>query len=187
MKLAIKNMVCQRCVTAVKNILEEEGLNPENITLGEVTLKEEQLTREQQNALDKKLLSAGFERIDDKKSRLIEKIRNIIIEKVHYSTGHINLNWSDIITETLPYDYKYLSNLFSSVEGITIEQYIIRQKVEKAKELIIYDELNLSEIAFKLGYSSIAHFSSQFKKITGMTPTAFKNLSNPGRKALDNV
>jgi AraC family transcriptional regulator len=185
-KLAIKNMVCQRCVAAVKNILEEEGLNPVNISLGEVNLNEDELPKEKMLSLDKKLLNAGFERIDDKKSRLIEKIRNIVVEQVHYSSGHLNLNWSDIITGSLPYDYKYLSNLFSSVEGITIEQYIIRQKVEKAKELIIYDELNLSEIAYRLGYSSIAHFSSQFKKITGMTPSAFKNL-NPGRKPLDQV
>lgn len=180
-------MVCQRCVAAVKNILEGERLEIESISLGEVKLNEDELPGEKIRLLDEKLLQAGFERIDDKKSRLIERIRNVIIEQVHYSSGQLNLNWSDIITDSLPYDYKYLSNLFSSVEGITIEQYIIRQKVEKAKELIIYDELNLSEIAYRLGYSNSAHFSSQFKKITGMTPSAFKNLSNPGRKPLDQV
>lgn len=179
-------MVCPRCVAAVKHILGEEGLNPKNISLGEVNLIEDELPKEKMVSLDEKLLKAGFERIDDKKSRLIEKIKNIVVEKVHYTSGQLNLNWSDIITDSLPYDYKYLSNLFSSVEGITIEQYIIRQKVEKAKEFILYDELNLSEISYRLGYSSIAHFSSQFKKVTGMTPSAFKNL-NPGRKSLDQV
>jgi AraC family transcriptional regulator len=186
-KLAVKNMVCQRCVAAVKKIMEDEGLKPEKVSLGEVRLHESELPKEKLIALEKKLVEAGFERIDDKKSRLIERVRNIVVEQIHYRSGHLNLNWSDFITKNLPYDYKYLSNLFSSVEGITIEQYIIRQKVEKAKELIIYDELNLSEIAYRLGYSSIAHFSSQFKKITGMTPSAFKNISNPGRKALDDI
>lgn len=180
-------MVCARCIAAVKEIFKDEGIVPENISLGEVHLKADQLSKEMLSTLDKKLLETGFERIDDKRSRLIEKIRNIVVEQIHYGSGQLNLNWSDFITKNLPFDYKYLSNLFSSVEGITIEQYIIRQKVEKAKELIIYDELNLSEIAYKLGYSSIAHFSSQFKKITGITPSAFKNISNPGRKALDDV
>ena len=178
-------MVCQRCVAAVNHILTSEGITPLQVQLGEVTLTEK-LSQNKIASIDKKLLEAGFERIDDSKTRLIEKIKNIVIEIVHHTKGSINHNWSDVLTAALPHEYKYMSHLFSSVEGITIEQYIIQQKIEKAKELIIYDELNTSQIAWELGYSSVAHLSSQFKKITGMTPTEFKKL-NPGRKALDKI
>lgn len=186
MKYYIKNMVCQRCITAVSDLLEQEGYTIKSVTLGEAEIGQD-LSKEKLSALDEKLVKLGFELIDDKKSQLIERIKNIIVEQVHHKKGSVDQNWSQILTTALPYDYKYLSKLFSSVEGITIEHFIIKQKVEKAKEQIIYDQLNLSEIAYFLGYSSVPHFSSQFKKITGMTPTAFKNLQNPLRKPLDEV
>lgn len=179
-------MVCQRCISAVENLLREKDLNILNVKLGEAEISEE-VSDEQLNEIDEELINLGFERIDNKKSQLIEKIKNIVIEQIHYKKGSIDQNWSDILTSALPYEYKYLSKLFSSVEGITIEHYIIKQKIEKAKEQIIYDQMSLSEIAYFLGYSSIPHFSSQFKKITGMTPTQFKNLQDPNRKRLDEV
>lgn len=186
MKFHIKNMVCPRCIAAVHDLLEKEGYQIISVELGEAEIAQE-LSKNQLSSLDAKLLKLGFERIDDKKSQLIEKIKNIIIEQVHYKKGAVDQNWSDILTSALPYDYKYLSKLFSSVEGITIEHFIIKQKTEKAKEQIIYDQLTLSEIAYFLGYSSVPHFSSQFKKITGMTPTEFKKLQSPLRKPLDEV
>ncbi|MGK7390799.1 MAG: helix-turn-helix domain-containing protein [Candidatus Cyclobacteriaceae bacterium M2_1C_046] len=186
MKYYIKNMVCQRCITAVSDLLEKEGYSIKNIKLGEAEI-EQDLSKNELSELDEKLVKLGFELIDDKKSQLIERIKNIIIEQVHHKKGSVDQNWSDILTSALPYDYKYLSRLFSSVEGITIEHFIIKQKIEKAKEQIIYDQLSLSEIAYFLGYSSVPHFSSQFKKITGMTPTEFKKLQNPSRRPLDEV
>lgn len=186
MKLIIKNMVCQRCIAAVDQLFKNEGFEVSNVSLGEAEIKENP-SKEELKKIDEQLLQLGFERIDDKKSQLIESIKNIIIDHVHYKKGALDQNWSVILTSALPYDYKYLSKLFSSVEGVTIEHYIIRQKTEKAKEQIIYDQMTLSEIAYFLGYSSVPHFSSQFKKITGMTPSEFKKLQNPGRKPLDEV
>jgi AraC-like DNA-binding protein len=158
-------------------VVEQEliklGLKPDHVSLGEVTLHEAELSKEQLERIDHALQQVGFERIDDRKARLIESIKNKIIDR--------KFNWSDILADELHHDYNSLSNLFSSVEGITIEQYIIRQKIERAKELLFYDELNLSEIAIKLGYSSVAHLSSQFKKITGLTPSELKK----SRKAPD--
>ena len=133
------------------------------------------------------LASLGFEVLDDNRKRLIEKIKNLIVEQVHHTEIDEKHNFSDILSKKLNKDYSYLSGLFSEVEGITIEKYIINQKIEKVKELIIYDELNLSEIAFKLGYSSIAHLSAQFKKVTGLTPTHFKRLKNKRRIAIQNL
>ncbi|HEY9007609.1 MAG TPA: helix-turn-helix transcriptional regulator [Ohtaekwangia sp.] len=180
--LHIKNMVCDRCKLVVTQELTKLGLHPAKVTLGEVELREESLTKEQQDAVDGALTAVGFARIDDRKGRLIESIKNIIIERIH----HVDMidrkfNWSDILAEALHHDYNSLSSLFSSVEGTTIEQYIIRQKIERAKELLFYDELNLSEIAHKLGYSSVAHLSAQFKKITGLSPSELKK----SRKAED--
>jgi AraC family transcriptional regulator len=168
-------MVCNRCIMAVQHELEKQGLHPLKVSLGEVVLREETISEEQQKKLDSALVELGFERIDDRKARLIESIKNKIIQTIHHSDKiSLKVNWSTMISETLHYDYNYLSNLFSGVEGITLEQYIIRQKIEKVKELLFYDELTLSQIADRLGYSSIAHLSSQFKKVTGFTPSELK-------------
>lgn len=190
MNIFIKNMVCNRCITAVQQVFEKAGLVPEKVTLGEVTLKNETLPEEKLKQLDSELLSLGFERIDDRKARIIEGIKNKIIQLIHHS-NQVNRkhNWSVILADEFHYEYNYLSNLFSSVEGITLEQYIIRQKIEKAKELLFYDELNLSEIANKLGYSSVAHLSAQFKKVTGLTPSELKKSReiDKARKPLDSI
>lgn len=186
----IKNMVCNRCVTAVQQAFEKTGLHPEKVSLGEVNILDERVTPEQLKLLDAELKSLGFERIDDRKARLIEGIKNKIIHMIHHSDRvDRKHNWSDILSEEMHYEYNYLSNLFSSVEGITLEQYIIRQKIEKAKELLFYDELNLSGIAYRLGYSSVAHLSGQFKKITGLTPSELKKSReiDQSRKPLDAI
>jgi AraC family transcriptional regulator len=188
--LHIKNMVCNRCIMVVKQELEKQGLHPEKVTLGEAVITEDHLTEAQLNILDSALLNLGFERIDDRKARLIESIKNKIIQMIHHSEKlNLKLNWSDVLSEEMHYEYNYLSNLFSSVEGITLEQYIIRQKIEKVKELLFYDELNLSQIADRLGYSSVAHLSAQFKKITGFTPSELKKSRqmDQARKPLDSV
>lgn len=188
--LHIKNMVCNRCIAAVQHEIAKIGLHPEKIVLGEVVIQESSLTNEQLNHLDERLLTLGFERIDDRKARLIEGIKNKVISMIHHQERlDLKSNWSDLLMEEFHYDYNYLSNLFSSVEGTTLEQYIIRQKIERAKELLFYDELTLSQIADRLGYSNVAHLSAQFKKITGLTPSALKKSCDPhqSRKALDNV
>ena len=187
--LYIKNMVCDRCKLVVKQELEKLGLKPEAVTLGEVTVSGE-VSGEVQKKLDAALLNLGFERIDDRKARLIESIKNAVIELIHRGDpGNRKFNWSDILSDRLHYEYNYLSNLFSSVEGITLEQYIIRQKIEKVKELLFYDELTLSEIAHKMGYSSVAHLSGQFKKVTGFTPSDLKKSReiDRNRKSLDRI
>jgi AraC family transcriptional regulator len=186
----IKNMVCNRCVTAVQQVFERTGLRPEKVTLGEISLKEDAVSDDKLKELDAALHALGFERIDDRKARLIEGIKNKIINLIHHSNRvDRKHNWSSILSEEFHYEYNYLSNLFSSVEGITLEQYIIRQKIEKAKELLFYDELNLSEIAHRLGYSSVAHLSAQFKKITGLTPSELKKsrAMDKARKPLDSI
>lgn len=182
-------MVCDRCKLVVRQELEKLHLNPEKVALGEVAVSGE-IQTEILDQLDKNLLSLGFERIDDRKARLIENIKKVVIELIHYGDpGNRKFNWSDILSDRLHYDYNYLSNLFSSVEGITLEQYIIRQKIEKVKELLLYDELTLSEIAHKLGYSSVAHLSGQFKKITGLTPSDMKKNReiDRSRKSIDHI
>ncbi len=188
--LYIKNMVCNRCIMVVTQELERHGLHPEKVSLGEVTIKEDSLTDDQQNKLDASLVHLGFERIDDRKARLIESIKNKIIQMIHHSDKvDLKVNWSTLLSDEMHYEYNYLSNLFSSVEGVTVEQYIIKQKIEKVKELLFYDELSLSEIADKLGYSSVAHLSGQFKKITGFTPSEMKKSRDidQNRKPLDSV
>jgi AraC-like DNA-binding protein len=175
MKLFVKNMVCNRCVAAVRQEFEKIGLHPEKVSLGEVEIKENSIADDVLQLLDSNLKGLGFERIDDRKARLIEGIKNKIIQLIHHSDQvDRKYNWSKLLSDEMHYEYNYLSNLFSSVEGITLEQYIIRQKIEKAKELLFYDELNLSQIASQLGYSSVAHLSAQFKKVTGMTPSELK-------------
>lgn len=187
--LHIKNMVCPRCIIAVEKLLEENGLKHISITLGTVLLLKEpdQTTLDE---LDKSLQVVGFELIDDRKSRILEKMKTLIIQTIHHTDQFdLSINWSSYLSEELGYEYNYLSGLFSSTEGITLEQYIIRQKMEKVKELLIYDELSVKEIASRLGYSNMAHLSSQFKKIIGLTPTAFKKTVKPhlSRKSLDDI
>ncbi|WP_165041403.1 AraC family transcriptional regulator [Dysgonomonas sp. ZJ709] len=186
MKYYIKNMVCERCNMVVKSELEKLRLQPLSVDLGEIELQEE-LSPIQKKQLDSKLQSLGFSLIDDKRSRLIEQIKGIIIELVHHNNSELKVNLSDYLTTRLPFDYNYISNLFSEVEGRTIENYFISQKIERVKELLVYDELTLSEIAFRLNYSSVAHLSGQFKKITGLTPSHFKNIRTEKRKPLDRL
>jgi AraC family transcriptional regulator len=174
----------------VKQELERQGLHPEKVSLGEVVIAEEGLSDDQQNKLDAALVNLGFERIDDRKARLIETIKSKVIQMIHHSDKlDLKVNWSSVLSEELHYEYNYLSNLFSGVEGVTLEQYIIRQKIEKVKELLFYDEQSLSEIAGRLGYSSVAHLSTQFKKITGFTPSEMKKSRDldQNRKPLDSV
>jgi AraC-like DNA-binding protein len=161
----------------VKSELENLGLHPIIVELGEVTIMED-ITGDMQDTFRKSLLKYGFELLEDKKSILIERIKNIIVEMIHYSDEPPLLNFSSFLSEKMNYDYNYLSNLFSEVKGTTIEHYIISHKIEKAKELLIYNELSLTEIADKLHYSSVAHLSNQFKKVTGLTPTFFKKMKH---------
>jgi AraC-like DNA-binding protein len=185
--LHIKNMVCNRCIKVVQDEFAKLDFNIEEIELGKVSVSS-QLTKDEIEEVRKVLDENGFELIDDKKSKLIDRIKTIIIERTHYSeSGFESLNTSEYISKELGHDYSYLSNLFSSVEGITIEKYIINQKIEKVKELLVYDELSLNEISYQLGYSSVQHLSNQFKKITGLTPSHFKKLKENKRKPLDEV
>ncbi|GGG87361.1 hypothetical protein GCM10007415_21380 [Parapedobacter pyrenivorans] len=184
--LFIKNMVCNRCIMVVQNELDKLGLDVKNIRLGEVIL-DKALTTEEKKKLNEALQPLGFEIIDHKKSRIIEKIKNVIIELVHYQDNDAKTNLSDLISNKLNHDYNYLSNLFSEVEGTTIEKYFIAQKIEKVKELLVYNELSLSEIAFQLNYSSVAYLSNQFKKVTGLSPSHFRQIRAVKRKSLDEV
>jgi AraC-like DNA-binding protein len=186
MRLYIKNMVCNRCIAVVRNEMETAGYHPVDVAMGTVDLEEE-LSPEKLDDLHKKLRSHGFELIDDKRSKLVEQIKTIIIQQVHYSPGRPKINYSDLLSRELRKDYSALSNLFSEMEGMTIEQYIIMQKIEKVKELLIYDELTLSQIAGEMEYSSVAHLSAQFKKVTGLTPSHFKTLKENRRQSLDSV
>ena len=186
MKLFIKNMVCARCKQAVSSILSNNGLRPLQVELGEVDI-EGRMTASQKDALQRSLTEAGFALIDDKASALIEQIKSIIIQQVHHTEEPSRENFSTLISKALHQDYSALSRLFSETEGITIEQYTIQQKIERVKELMVYDELSLSQIAFDMGYSSVAHLSAQFKKVTGMTPSYFKSLQQKSRKGLDEV
>ena len=184
--LFIKNMVCDRCIMVVQNELDKLGLDAKNVKLGEVTLTKE-ITPTEKEALVKTLEPLGFEVIDDKKGRIIEKIKNIIIDLVHHQDSDVKTNLSDVLSDKLHHDYNYLSNLFSEVEGTTIEKYFISQKIEKVKELLLYNELSLSQIADALNYSNVAHLSNQFKKITGFTPTSFKQSKDKMRIQIENI
>ena len=176
LELHIKNMVCNRCITAVKSELLAIGLHPLLVEMGVVQLEEDELDEGMRVELANRLNGLGFELLDNSRTRLIGQIKSFIIEKIHHS-GDLDekVYWSKLISDQVFHEYNYLSTLFSSVEGITLEQYIIRQKIERVKELLFYDELSLGEIGLKLGYSSTAHLSAQFKKITGQTPSQFKN------------
>lgn len=179
-------MVCSRCRMIVKQEFEKVGLHPQSVELGEIEMKEKP-SKEKLLKLSKGLQGLGFEIIDDKKGRVIEKIKNSIVKLIHHSEDYLAVPLSVHLSDTLHYDYSYLSNLFSEVEGITIEKYFISQKIEKVKELIIYDELSLSEIADKLGYNSVAYLSNQFKKVTGFTPTHYKSLKEHRRKNIEEL
>ncbi len=186
MHLYIKNMVCNRCILVVQQELDKLDIDRYKVTLGAVETTGE-LAKEKLEQLDKNLTALGFELLDNSKQQLIEKIKNIVIQRVHHADEQEQHNFSDILSSALHKDYSYLSSLFSEVAGITIEKYIIHQRIEKVKELIIYDELNLSEIAYQLGYSSVAHLSNQFKKVTGLTPTYFKQVGQNKRKPIDHI
>lgn len=188
MKLHIKNMVCNRCIKVVREELEKLGVGIDSIELGEVETRAD-LEPGQIEQVKSLLEENGFELIEDKRAKTIEKLKNYIITIIHHSEEDLELdaNYSELISKELEMDYTYLTSLFSSMEGITIEHYIILQKIEKAKELLKYGEFTLSEIAWRLGYSSVAHLSSQFKKVTGMTASKFKSLTVNNRKPLDEV
>ncbi len=179
-------MVSNRCKMEVKAQLKKLGLHFANVNLGEVEVMED-ITAEQHDKIKIALLQSGLELMDDKKAILIEKIKNVIIEMIHYSDELPKTNFSNYLSQKLSYDYTYMANLFSEKEATTIEHFIIMHKIEKVKELIIYDELTLTEIAWKLHYSSVAHLSAQFKKITGLTPSFFKSLKNRKRNTLEDV
>jgi AraC-like DNA-binding protein len=185
-KLYIKYMVSIRCKMVVREVLKKLGLHYSIVELGEVNVMET-ITEEQREQIRAELHKSGLELMDDRKSILIERIKNLIVEMVHYTDELPKVNFSAFLSEKLNHDYTYMANLFSETEGITIEHYILLHKIERVKELILYDELNLSEIAWKMHYSSVAHLSSQFKKITGLTPSYFKSLKHKRRSTLDNV
>jgi AraC-like DNA-binding protein len=170
----------------VKEELKKLGLHFIVVGLGEVEIMET-LTHDQQEKLKAGLLNSGLEIMDDKKAVLIEKIQNVVTEMIHYNDEAPKVNYSKYISERLNYDYTYLSNLFSEVKGITVQQYIIVHKIERAKELLLYNELNLTEISYKLHYSSVAHLSNQFKKVTGLTPSHFKLLKDKKRNPLEEL
>lgn len=179
-------MVSNRCKLAVKDELNKLGLHFIVVDLGEVEIMED-ITEEQKEQLKRGLGSSGLELMDDKRAVLIEKVKNVITQMIHDSEELPKVNYSDYISGKLDYDYKYLSNLFSEVKGITIQQFIIIHKIEKVKELLFYDELNLTEISYRMHYSSVAHLSNQFRKVTGLTPSAYKNLKEKKRNALEEI
>jgi len=186
MKLFIKNMVSNRCKMIVKSELEELGLHYIMVDLGVVEIMEN-ISAEQRKMLDDQLTQSGLGLLDDKKSVLIEKIKNIIVELVHYSENQLTINFSDYLSNKLNYNYTYLANLFSENQGTTIEHFYLAHKIERVKELLVYDEISLTEIAYKLHYSSVAHLSNQFKRMTGLTPSHYKELRLKKRNSLEEV
>ncbi len=186
MKLYIKYMVSLRCKMMVKEELKKMGLRYVTVDLGDVEITQD-LTAEQREELKVALSRSGLELMDDPKAMLIEKIKNVIIEMVHYADDLPKTNFSDYLSEKLHYDYTYLANMFSETTGITIEHFMIAHKIEKVKELLLYDELTLTQISYKLHYSSVAHLSNQFKKVTGLTPSFFKKLKFKRQVTLENV
>lgn len=179
-------MVSLRCKMTVKEELKKLGLKYVILDLGMVEIMED-ITSAQRKKLQENLLRSGLELLDDKKSILIEKIKNVIIEMIHYSDALPKVNYSDYISEKLNYDYTYLSNTFSEVKGVTIQQFIIIHKIERVKELLLYDELNLTEISHLLHYSSVSHLSKQFKKVTGLSPSFYKQLRQKRKGNLENM
>ena len=185
--LYVKNMVCDRCIRIVKEEMERLDLDVRSIKLGEVVVAAK--TRPDVDRVRQALESNGFELIDDKRVRLIEQIKTLIINSVHRGENEkaSSAKYSTMIANEVGYDYRYLSSLFSSIENVTIEKYIIHQKIERVKELLVYNELTLSEIAYRMGYSSVQHLSNQFKKVTGFTPSYFKSIKKNKRIPLDKV
>jgi AraC-like DNA-binding protein len=185
-KIYIKNMVCPRCIAAVNDIFKEMKVDVISIQLGQVIINCV-LDDNQRTLLSKKLELNGFELLQDQKSKLINQIKTIIIDQIHHKNQRLNINFSTLLAEKLHHEYTSISKLFSTIEGITIERFILKQKIEKAKELLFYDELTLTEIAHKMNYSSVAHLSAQFRKETGMTPSEFKKLRKPSHHPLDSI
>lgn len=179
-------MVSNRCKLAVRDELKKLGLHFIVVELGEVEIMEN-LNADKRELLKRGLLDSGLELMDDRKSILIEKIKNIIIQLIHHSDEVLKINFSDYLSEKLDHNYTYLANLFSEVQGTTIEQYIISNKIERIKELMIYGELNITEIAWKMNYSSVAHLSSQFKKVTGLSPSHFRQLKDKRRNPIEEI
>jgi AraC-like DNA-binding protein len=186
MILYIKYMVSLRCKMMVEEELKKLGLHHMVVDLGSVEILKT-ITTEQREALKINLLKSGLELLDDKKSILIEKITNVIIEMIHYQDELPKVNYSDYLAEKLDYDYTYLSNVFSEVKGINIQQFIIYHKIERVKELLLYEDLNLTEISYKLHYSSVSHLSNQFKKVTGLSPSFYKKLRRKRERNLENI
>ncbi len=186
LKLYIKYMVSNRCKMAVKDELKKLGLHFIMVDLGVIEIMET-ISNEKRLLLKEGLLQSGLELMDDKKAILIEKIKNTIVQLIHHSDEILKVNFSNYLAEKLEHNYTYLANLFSEVQGTTIEQFIISHKVERIKELIIYGELNITEIAWKMNYSSVAHLSSQFKKVTGLSPSHFKQLKDKRRNPIENI
>jgi AraC-like DNA-binding protein len=179
-------MVCIRCKMVVKDELKKLGIRHAIVELGEVEIFDG-IEQEQHNMLKKALLVSGLELMDDKKSVLIEKIKNVIVELVHYSEEPLLLKFSEYLSQKLNHDYTYLANLFSEVQGTTIEKFLISHRIERVKELLVYDEMNLTEISYQMHYSSVSHLSAQFKKVTGLTPSHFKRLKETRKTMLDDV
>ena len=186
MKIYIKYMVSLRCKMIVKEELKKLGLHFIIVDLGEIDIMED-ISNEQREQLKMALLESGLELMDDKKAILVDRIKNVIIEMIHYSDGMPNINYSTYISDKLSFDYTYLSNIFSEMKGITIQQFIIMHKIEMVKELLLYGELNLTEIAYKMDYSSVAHLSNQFKKITGLSASQFKKLKDKKRSLIEDI
>ena len=186
MKLYIKNMVCIRCIMVVKEELAKLGIEYTTVELGEVDIISP-FTNELHDQLKNRLMRFGLELIDDKKKVLIQRIKNLIVEMVHYTDEPLVVNFSVYLSEKLNHDYTYMANIFSEVQGTTIEKFIISHKIERVKELLLYNELNLTEIAYIMHYSSVAYLSAQFKKVTGFTPSCFKQLKGKRRNMLEEV
>lgn len=179
-------MVSNRCKMVVKEALKKHGFHFTPVDLGEVEIMEN-ISKEERHLLKEELLKSGLELMDDKRAILIEKIKNVVIEMVHNSEEEIKINFSDYLSEKLSHNYTYLANLFSEVQGTTIEHFIISHKIARIKELIIYDELNITEIAWKMNYSSVAHLSNQFKKVTGLSPSHFKQMKDKRRSPIEEI
>lgn len=186
MDIYIKHMVCDRCIFVVKQELEKLGFTPVAISLGKVQFDKD-LTAEDIGRIRTDLESFGFELINDKKVRFTEEVKHAIIELVSQEGNGRKINLSDYLSRKLHFEYSHISNIFSDIENVTIEQYYIAQKVEKVKEMLVYDEYTLTEIADKMNYSSVAYLSSQFKRITGFTPTQFKDIKGNKRKSIDKI
>jgi AraC family transcriptional regulator len=185
-KLFIKNMVCNRCILTVENILKENYIPYNAVSLGEVDL-EKNLSKDEIKSIQTSLHKVGFELIETRVNKIIDDVKKAVLEYINHGLDSQNQKLSSFITKNISYDYSYLSDLFSSVEGKTIEQYFILQRIEKVKELLVYDQLSLTEISYQTGFSSVHHLSSQFKKVTGLTPSHFKKIGIEKRKALDRL